>query len=236
MYDYGKRGVFSQIYGGNENTLVTKLGVTLEVAIRASKGFLMKYPVMAQCRKRTEERFCSMKQPDGIGKRIYWNEPAQYAESLFGFKRYFTLENEICRALFELANKLPPEMAKIKIKVQRRHDGSEQTASGATMSALFGAAFGIQGSNTRAAANHEIQSSGATITKYVQRKIWDLQPIGANDWKVQPCNVHDEILCPLSPEMKDTVVSTVNQAVDTFRNKVPLIEMEFKPMKNWAEK
>ncbi len=235
-YDLGKRGVFSQIYGGDENTLVSKCGVTLEVAHRASVGFGKRYPVMFAKRKEIEERFCSMKQPEGIGKRIYWDEPADYAESLFGFRRYFTLENEICRTLFKLANDLPEGMKKLKIKVKRRPDGSEQFVGGATMSALFGAAFGIQGSNTRAAANHEIQSSGATITKHVQRKIWDIQPIGVSPWLVQPCNIHDEILCPVHPSVADLVKTTVDEAVASFRTRVPLIEMEWKQMKSWAEK
>lgn len=236
MYDYGKRGVFSQIYGGNENTLVTKLGVSLEIATRASKGFGLRYPTMFKQRKLIEDSFCSMKQPEGLGKRIYWNEPADYIESLFGFRRYFTLENEICRALFSLAQKLPEKMAGIKIRVQRRKDGSEQTASGATQSALYGAAFGIQGSNTRAAANHQIQSSGATITKYVQRRIWDLQPVGVSEWIVQPANIHDEILCPVHPDYATRLKNQVDEAVATFRERVPLIELEWKQMKSWAEK
>ena len=125
-------------------------------------------------------------------------------------------------------------MAAIKVRVQRRIDGTEQTASGATMSALFGAAFGIQGSNTRAAANHVIQSSGATITKNVQRKVWEHQPVGVHQWMVQPCNIHDEILCPTHPSIVDAVKKTVNESVAHFRDRVPLIEMEWKEMKSWA--
>lgn len=236
MYDYGKRGVFSQIYGGNENTLVSKLGVSIEVAIRASKGFGLRYPTMFAKRRETELAFCSMRQPDGQGKRVYWHEPKEYAESLFGFRRYFTLENEVCRALFQLANKLPPAMAAVKVRVNRRVDGSGQTAAGATMSALFGADFGIQGQNTRAAANHEIQSSGAQITKSVQRRIWDLQPVGVSPWMVQPCNIHDEILCPTHPSIANRVKETVDSAVASYRDRVPLIELEWKQLKSWADK
>lgn len=233
-YDMGKRGVFSQIYGGNETTLVRKLGISLEVATRASQGFAKRYPDMFRSRQKIVDAFQSMKQPDGIGKRIYWSDPADYSESLFGFKRYFTLENEICKQLFDLAQKLPESFKAIKIKVVRRD--REQFAAGALMSSLYGAAFGIQSSNTRAAANHVIQSSGAQITKFVQRKIWDHQPVGAHKWMVQPCNIHDEILCPLDPSIAEAVKKTVDDAVATFRERVPLIEMDFKPMKNWAEK
>lgn len=236
LYDAGKRGLFSQMYGGNANTIVTKIGVTLEVAVRCEKRFLGRYKGVKAARDRIIDMFCSMRQPDGLGKRVYWKEPAEHVESLFGFRRYFNLENEICRALFQLANKLPPAMAAVKVKVQRRIEGAGQTAAGATMSALFGAAFGIQGSNTRAAANHVIQSSGATITKSVQRKVWDLQPSGVHSWLVQPCNIHDEILCPTHPSIADKVKEVVDSAVTGYRDKVPLIEMEWKRLNSWADK
>ncbi len=233
-YDLGKRGVFSQIYLGNEITLVKKLGIGLEEALRAHQGFFRRYHVMRKQMQDVIDRFQSMKQPEGIGKKIYWAEPADFSTSLFGFKRYFTLENEICKHLFQLAQKLPEAFKECKIKVMRRD--REQFAAGAVMSALYGAAFQIQASNTRAAANHVIQSSGAQITKYVQRRIWDHQPVGVHKWMVQPCNIHDEILCPLHPSIADAVKATVDKSVAAFRNRVPLIEMEWKRLKNWAEK
>ncbi len=80
-----------------------------------------------------------------------------------------------------------------------RRPGRIQTAGGAVSSALYGAAFGIQAANMRAAANHEIQSPGGQITKAVQRRIWDLQPTGIHDLVVAPANVHDEIMCVTHP-------------------------------------
>lgn len=54
------------------------------------------------------------------------------------------------------------EWRKTDIKVMRR-PGRIQTAGGAVSSALYGAAFGIQAANMRAAANHEIQSLGIRV-------------------------------------------------------------------------
>lgn len=236
MYDYGKRGVFSQLYGGDENTLVKKLGVSLEVARRASTGFAKRFPGVGRAQKETLDAFCSMRQPGGIGTKVEWHDPKDYVESLLGFRRYFTLENMVCKSLFNLANKPPKEWKQIagKIKVQRRD--REQTASGALASALYSAAFQLQAANTRAAANHEIQSTGAQITKAVQRQIWEVQPAGIGPWLVQPCNVHDEILCVIDPSVKDTVKKTVDASVDSFRDKISLLKMEWKDMKNWGEK
>lgn len=235
LYKKAKSGLFSQMYGGNEHTLVDRLGVSLEEAKRGQEHFEKRYPGVARKRKRIEDMFCSMRQPGGIGKKVVWHDPADFIESLFGFRRYFTLENSICRALFNLAEDPPKSWNHLKIKVVRRD--REQTASGAVRSALFGAAFAIQSANMRAAANHEIQSSGAQITKYVQRKIWDIQPSGINPWYVQPMNIHDEILSATHPDYVNRVGEVVKDGVENFKEKVPLIAIDwFSDMKSWAEK
>lgn len=234
MYDMGKRGVFALVYGGNAQTLVSKLGVSLEVAEKAEILFIKRYPGVGRARKEVFDKFCSMRQEGGIGSRVVWHEPHEFIESLFGFRRYFTLENNICRVLFGLANSPPKEWKKIRIRVVRRD--REQTAVGALQSSLFAAAFGIQAANMRAAANHVIQSSGATITKHVQRAIWDLQPVGSNPWCVQPMNIHDEILCPADDMYADKVKDVVSQTVESYRPKVPLIAIGWANMNSWAEK
>lgn len=235
LYGLGKAGVFAMIYGGDWGTLVRKQGIPEEVAKEAYDNFIKKYPGIEVARQKIFDKFCSMRQPGGIGSRVVWNEPADYVESLLGFRRYFTLENKICKQLFDLANNSPPAWRKLKVTVQRRED-KVQTASGATASALYGAAFSIQAANMRAAANHVIQSSGATITKAVQRKIWDIQPPGVHPWRVVPMNVHDEIAVPSKPEYVDEIEEIVNAAVETYRDRIPLIKMEWsKGVGSWAK-
>lgn len=235
LYDKGKKGIFTMIYGGDQNTMKVKLGVDPEIGLKAYEGFLRRHPQVQVARKKTFDKFCSMRQPGGIGSKVEWHEPSDFVESLFGFRRYFTLENRICRVLFDLANKPPKAWKAIKIRVQRRD--REQTCIGAVQSALYASAFGIQAANMRAAANHEIQSSGAQATKRVQRRVWDLQPAGVGPWKVQPMNIHDEVLCPTAPDMTEKVQERVVETVESFRPRVPLISMEWKNgMKNWAEK
>lgn len=234
-YNSSKSAVFAKIYGGEAYTLMTRLGVPLEVAEEASKKFEQRYPGVAKARQRAIDSFCSIRQEGGIGSKIVWNDPAEYVESLFGFRRYFILENQIVKEIFSLAENPPEEWKSLKVKVRRRQD-REQTIGGAVQSALFGCAFQIQAGNMRAASNHEIQSSGAQITKYVQRKIWDLQPPGFNPWYVQPCNVHDEILCPTHPDYDERVKAVVFDAVESFRARVPLIEFDWHEMSTWADK
>ncbi len=233
-YTRCKSAVFAMIYGGEAYTLMTRLGVPIEDAEEAYRKFCLQYEGVGIARQRVVNAFCSIRQEGGLGSKVAWNDPAEYVESLTGFKRYFVLENQIVKAIFELAENPPKEWKELKIKVRRRD--RDQSIGGAVQSALFGCAFQIQAGNMRAAANHEIQSSGATITKHVQRKIWDVQPHGVNDWLVQPMNVHDAIYTPTDPVVDDVVNKAVFDAVESFRAKVPLIEFEYKPMQDWSSK
>ena len=207
----------------------------MEQAEEAYQEWIKDYVVWGQERKKIFDKFCSMRQPGGIGSKVEWHEPNDYIESLFGFRRYFTLENRICKVLFQLAERPPRAWNDIKIRVIRRD--REQTASGACRSAMFAAAFAIQASNMRAAANHVIQSSGATITKGLEIEIWNLQPKGINGWIVMPMNIHDEVMCPTHPDHTESVRLRVNNFVEALKGRVPLIAMEWRiGLETWASK
>jgi hypothetical protein len=233
LYTKGKQGVFALIYGGDWNTLVQNLKVAPEVAQKAFADFEKRYPCVAKARVKTFKSFCSMKQLPN--QQVVWADPAEYAETFLGFRRYFTLENKIAKALFAMAQKPPKGWRNHPVKVVRRQ--KVQTAGGAAASALYGAAFGMQAANMRAAANHEIQSPGAQITKHVQRKVWDLQPAGVHEFVVALANIHDEILAVTHPDYRDAVAEIIIREVESFRPKVPLIGMDWcKRAQSWADK
>jgi hypothetical protein len=174
-----------------------------------------------------------MRQEGGIGSRVTWKDPEEYVEALTGFKRYFTIENEITKILFDLANDTPKEWDKYKDPIVRRE--RVQTIVGSTRTALFAAAFQLQAACMRAALNHEIQSTGAILTKRLQRLIWDLQPIGVHPWEVAPMNIHDEIMCPT--RTSGEVEKVVGTFLQTYKPLIPLIKMSWKSMlENWSEK
>jgi hypothetical protein len=240
MYSTSKNGVFSMIYGGDKNTLIVKYGIPQEVAERAEIGFIRKYPNVGREREKTKSKFQSMIQPRGIGTQVIWREPSEYVESMLGFRRYFILENMICKALFQLANdvnkldKYKP-WREIKVPIMRRD--RVQSASGSIQSALYAAAFNLQSSNMRAAENHTIQSTGSQINKKLQVNLWDLQPKGINEWQIIPLNIHDEIMMPIRESLGVSVKKIVNETVESFRNLIPLIAFDLKiGIKNWAEK
>jgi hypothetical protein len=235
MYTKGKIGVFTETYGGNWSTLMKNLSIPEEIAKRADEGWIKTYPGIGEARKIIEDQFCSMRQPRGVGSQVYWHDPSEYVITFLGFKRYFTLENKIVKALYDLATRPPTWWRKVNVEVVR-HDRT-QKAYGAVGSALFAAAFGLQSANMRAAANHRIQSPGGEITKRVQRRIWDQQPVGPGPLMVAPMNIHDEIQCPTHPSLVDSTAEIIRDTVNSYRAAVPLIGMTwFKNLSSWADK
>ena len=137
--------------------------------------------------------------------------------------------------MFDLANKPPKSWRAYKGKVIRNE--RVQSVSGSVQSALYAAAFGIQSSAMRSASNHVIQSSGASITKRLQRNIWGIQPSGVNLWRVLPFNSHDEVQVPTAPEYVDKVSEVVKDTIDSFKPTIPLLAIEWKThMESWADK
>lgn len=235
LYGRSKNGVFAILYGGEPYTLATRVGVPEEIGEVAYQEWVKDFPVWGQKRREIFDKFCSMRQPGGIGSKVEWHEPHDYAESLMGFRRYFTLENRVVKELFNLAEKPPRTLANCNIKVKRRD--RIQAASGAVRSALFAAAFQIQAANMRAAANHEIQSTGADLTKELQVRLWSIQPVGVNNWFIEPMNIHDEIMAPAREEVHDKVRETVDTFVEEYRELVPLLGISWKNgIDSWAAK
>jgi hypothetical protein len=235
LYSRGKQGVFALLYGGDHNTIHNKLSVPLKIAEEAFDNFQKRFPEIKRKRDEIFDKFQAMRQPGGIGSAVIWKDPDDYAETFLGFRRFFTLENNVTKVLFNLAQRPPHNWAKVKLDVVR--SDRVQTAAGAVSSALYGAAFQLQAANTRAANNHLIQSPGAQITKHVQRGIWNLQPAGVHEWVVAPMNIHDEVMVVSRPDMQIKVAEVVTDIVVSYRERVPLIAMEFgMGMANWGDK
>ena len=236
MYTRGKQAVFATLYGGDANTINKKLSIDKAVAERAFEGLQKRYPGIKDARESVAKDFSALEQHGAIGYgKITYRKPKDYIETFLGFRRYFNLENQIAKELYDMAQNIPREWRRFDFEVLRRD--RKQTPAGAVSSALYGAAFQIQASNIRAANNHLIQSPGAMITKDLQRQIWDIQPHGVNDWVVAPINVHDEVLCVTDPKVCDKVTETVVRVVESYRDRVPLIGMKWvTSMSNWAGK
>lgn len=236
LYSRAKNGVFAMAYGGEEYTLMNRVGISEKQASEGYRTWTKRYKVWGQKRKEIFDMFCPMKQPGGLGTAVVWGDPADYIETMFGFPRYFTLENQVVKALFELSNDPPEEWQKLNIKIVRRQDRGAQKVCNALRSALLGAAFQVQAANMRAAGNHVIQGSGAYLCKALQREIWDIQPAGITNWVVLPMNIHDEVITPTRPEYVDKVCEIQKQFIEKHRDKVPLLAMGWGRLKNWNDK
>lgn len=233
-YNPAKNSVFSLLYGALENKVAETAGITVEKATLSYQEFVKRYPNVGKSRQNIFDAFCSMRQPGGLGTTIIYSEPAEYIESLLGFRRYFTLENQVVKTLFKLAQ-YPPDDLDCIGKIVRRD--REQSIKGATQSALYATAFNIQAQNMRAAANHVIQSTGAEICKQFQCLLWELQPAGVGEWKIRIMNVHDELLVVHKEELTQDILDTIQRGLIKYRDVVPLLDIDWKTnLTDWSEK
>lgn len=237
MYDMGKRGFFGGLlYGGDEGTLVRRLGILEENAKNARNTFFKEYKGVQQEQVTMFNKFCSLRQPGGLGTKFEWYEPDNVVYSLFDFPRFFTLENTITKEIFKLAEKPPASWLRSQAQIIRKRDRGPQKVGGATMSALFATACNIQAGVMRAALNHRIQSTGATVTKLLQVELWSIQPVGVHEWCVMPFQVHDEVMCPHKESLTNEIISIVDEFVKKYREQIPLLKIVWHKMTNWAEK
>lgn len=235
LYTKAKSGVFLVFYGGTSFAMKRNLGVEEDVANAAIEKLVTMFPGIRKQQQQVLKDFGALSQPGGIGSKVYWQEPKEFCETMFGFKRYFTAEIQTMRTLYEIANKVPDEWLGFKFKVTRRD--REQTVSGAARSALIAAAFTVQGNIVRASTNHYIQGAGSTIIKRIQTAIWKFQPVGVHPWKTRSINVHDELRVSVAPELVEEVRATVDSTIKSLQEKVPLLAMKWKTnMASWAEK
>lgn len=236
-YSRAKTGFFGTLYGAQKQKLAKSMQISEEEAAAGLERFFKKYPGVKVAQQKVINSLTCLTQPEGIGTRVIWKEPFRYVESFFGFKRHFDLEFSIIRALFDMASN-PSEGLKnngSRIKVIRRD--RTQTATGAVVSALYALAFNLNSAVIRAGINHRIQSPGGQATKLLQSKIWEIQPVGINDWYVMPLNIHDEIECPTLPVVIEKVKIVVDNCVKELSKHIPLVKMEWKTnLKNWGEK
>lgn len=235
LYTRAKSAFFALIYFGNAFTLASRLVIDKELGEAAYQEIMRRYPVMDKKRKVFYDRYCPARQPGGLRTKIVWNDPWEFVESMLSFKRYFTLENMICKALFDLGEKPPAGWRKFKMPVMRRD--KEQSASGAVQSAIFGAMFQIQGGNMRAAGNHAIQSTGAELTKILEHRLWALQPTGIRRWHIRPMNIHDELMCPVLKKLALRTKQIVEEFVLEYKKLIRLLGIKWKiGLSSWAAK
>jgi hypothetical protein len=236
LYTDAKSAFFATVlYLGDAGTINRKQGIPLEKAEEAIHKIGLRYKKLGEARQESIQKFSAMSQAGGLGTAIEWKDPVPYAETIFGFRRDFTLEWQICKGLYDLAQNPPPEWKKVPDRLVRSN--RMQSAGGAAQSALYGAAFGLQGSNLRAGANHKIQGSGAQITKRVQRRVWDLQPCGFHPFRLTTLQVHDELLTPHAAGMTTLIRLRIQETVAEFKPAVPLIRIDWLEVGNsWADK
>jgi len=229
-YTRSKSGFFLNMFGGTEYALNRELGIPMERGKAGIASFSIDYPEVGRAQAEATKPYIALTQDNGP---IEWTDPKNFIESLLGFKRFFDMEIDIMKNLYEIATERPEEWS--TNQVFRKKDGAPQTAAGATCSALYGAAFSLQSRICRIAGNHRIQSTGAGILKRTQCEVWALQPCGIKDWSIRTANIHDELLTVSVPKLADQIKRIVEATVIELREVVPLLDIKWAKGTSWAE-
>lgn len=235
LYTISKSGVFTWLYAGTERSFEDRLGISAEIAAEGIADFEQHFSVVGAKRRALMDAFSAYEQPDGPGTKVLRKVAETEISTLLGFKRYFTLEIEAINGLADLMESLPRALRDNDIFVSR-YD-TEQHLSGAVQSCLLGAMRTVQGQVQRAAINLPIQGTGGQATKYLQRRLWDIQQPGYKPWVVMPVNFHDEIMCPTDPLFASVVQQTVSDTIEEMRTIIPLLAMAWHGnLSSWAAK
>ncbi len=226
-YTRSKSAVFAMLYGGEGYTLMTRLGVPIEVADAAYQRFTGKYKKVGEERRKVFEMFCSMRQTGGIGIEGRVARAGRLHREHLRVPAVLHAREHDLQGLFSTWPRTPPKHWRdLKVKVVRRD--RQQTAAGAVQSALFGAAFQIQAGNMRAAANHVIQSAGATVTKHLQRQDLGHPAGGRPPVRGAPHERPRRAPGPVPSRSTSTSSTTVvHDTVESFRPRVPLIGIDW---------
>jgi DNA polymerase I-like protein with 3'-5' exonuclease and polymerase domains len=239
-YANSKTADFAWLFGAMIPKLAQALKLPEEQVTEAFIEIENEFPGIKINRERIFQDYAALRQGER-GGAITWKEPKDYVESFLGFRRYFTLEFSIIRALYDLAQEVYKGTASEELKEAGKYikvvrTDRLQTGTGALCSSLYGAAFGIQGQVQRSAGNHGIQSPEANIVKGLQRTVWDFQPYGCKPWMVMPLNCHDELQCPTHPSIVHKVKESVDSYNERVKEKVPLSSMKwFINQKSWGK-
>jgi hypothetical protein len=237
VYKKAKIVVYSLLYGSTIAGIAKKLTLPVNVVQKAYDNFVGKYPGVAKARKGLAAKFTAISQPGGRGTEVFYEEPEKYIESMFGFRRDFSIEFELLKILFDFANEIP-ESWKLMPGKSIRFGDEPRAYWRHVASGLFGAAANsIQGGVIRAALNHIIQATGNHLTVGLQVNVWSLQPVGIRPFRLTLMSIHDELCVISEPEVVDEVTNMVYTTIEEQREDVPLLAMDWMSHStSWAGK
>jgi hypothetical protein len=233
-YDKAKTGMYALLYGAAPFKIAQSLGIPEHEANVALERFFKKYASTKKTRERLASELTSLRSVDGGA--ICWQEPLKdHVDSVFGFRRSFEVENLVIRMLVEVLPKLHDLFGKYKATVERKV-GKPQTITGAVYSAIYGAAFSLQGKIIRSALNHIIQSTGRTVTLGLQHNLWELQPVGIHPWRICLMSIHDEVVAESAPEDGPVILERVQNKLMEQCKTIPLLSIGWSPdLSCWGE-
>lgn len=220
-----KAVVFGIFYGAQAFTVSEKLGITEGEAQKILDLFFKAYPGIKRYRDKIEEGFLT-------ADKVHWSKNSidrmeVSLKDLMGFERRWDFEKDLCKIFWELGH------SQIRTGVNeyiiRDKQKGIQSVDNACRSALLGAALGIQASASRQAVNFRVQSTGASLHKKLQAKLWVEKRVGT-------LQIHDEFI----PIDKNFDFKEADNLIKEYeieaRRLVPSVKFDYKNTERWSDK
>lgn len=226
MYDRAKKGFYARAYGGQVKKLSEVFRLDTEVTTRKLKDFDAAYKL--------DGHYIELANKLRLLENWHWGKPVEYIETILGFRRYFKVEQAFAKACYD-ALEMPDDWYLLPTLYRRKEKA--QTACEVIRSALFGCILSTQAKIIRVAGNFEIQSPGGELNKWLQERLWRLQPVGVSAWVIRPMNVHDELVTAHDPNLNAAMKKVIDEFIIEHRKYVPLLAMDWKEnLHDWSEK
>jgi len=210
-----------------------KIGLELncppeEAEQKMNDCYFSHYKTLAENRKNLLKQFCTADflawDKSSVGKM------ADHVTGVFGDVRWICFEKFAAHFLWSSAKEFADLAGGDQSQILRSELKGKQEIGQAIVSAILGAASGIQKTVMRQLGNYTIQNAGARLTKKLMRRLWECH-------HVPMLNVHDEIDVPGDwGGDYESVKKTVDEFLSKYSETFEKLEMSWQKTRTWADK
>ena len=213
-------------YLGAAPKLAETLGVTVEEAEKSLARYYSVYKGFAKYRQDLEKAVLTADTERWASDSV--SRMRRAVKDEMGFEIRWDLECDMAQLLWQLGGKgVHTGMSGSIVRVSEK---GPQTYDGAVKSALLGGAIAIQNAVMRQQGNARVQSTGSTLTKMLQARIW-------SKFRMPSLNVHDELVFAVHDTFDYAILQKeVEDFTNEWRKKLRGIRFDLKEARTWSEK
>lgn len=230
-WDKARKGIKAVIFGSfyfcTAHAVSNTLGILESEAQAILDGLYERYKGMKRYRAAIEADFLT-------ADTERWSKDSvrrmkRSMTDLTGFERHWNFEAAVAEIMWDLGNSKRIKTG-IGGKIVRNVEKGAQSIDMAVTSACLGSAIAIQAAVSRQAGNFRIQSTGATLNKKLQARLWIEQ-------RVPTLQIHDELI---ACDHVNFNFENYSRCVEDFTVEaekiVPMVKFDYGKTERWSDK